>query len=160
MGKLTVEESSLVGIANIIRTKTNKSSKEKIAFPEEFKSLLNGITPVKNGVSPTTITNNGTHSTDNYPQIKVEVPSSIPDGYIKPTGTKNIDTNGEHIVTEFEKVNVSVRGKYYESSLDLRNMSSTVSCEFNVGFEPRLFLIVAVNPISTSSTTYSGMLNI
>ena len=44
--------------------------------------------------------------------------------------------------------------QYYESSLDLRNLSSTVSCEFNVGFEPRLFLIVAVNPISTSSTTY------
>lgn len=56
---------------DILREKINSSA--DIAFPEEFKSLLNGITPVINGVSPTTITNNGTHSTDNYSQIKVAV---------------------------------------------------------------------------------------
>lgn len=84
---------------DILRTKTGGSA--DIAFPEEFKSLLNGITPVIPGVSPTTITSNGTHSTGNYSQIKVEVPSSIPEGYIKPTGTKTITQLGSHDVTDF-----------------------------------------------------------
>lgn len=38
--------------------------------------------------------------------VNVDVP--MPDGYIKPSGTKTIEENGEHIVTEYEKVSVNV----------------------------------------------------
>lgn len=44
--------------------------------------------------------------------------------------------------------------QYYESSLDLRNKSHTLSCEFNVGFKPRLFLIVTVNSLTVTNSAY------
>ena len=45
---------------------------------------------------------------------------SVPEGYIKPSGTKEITENGEHDVKEFEKVNVNVQsGGGSESSVYL-----------------------------------------
>ncbi len=56
------------------------------------------------------ITENGTYTASNgvdgYSPITVNVP--IPEGFVKPSGTLDIDSNGEHIVTNYEKVNVNV----------------------------------------------------
>ena len=43
---------------------------------------------------------------DGYSKVTVAVP--IPDGYIKPSGTLEIDKNGTHSVTEYASVNVAV----------------------------------------------------
>lgn len=57
-----------------------------------------------------TISENGTYSPDNgYTAIsKVVVQVPIPDGYIKPSGTKEITENGIHDVAEYSSVNVNV----------------------------------------------------
>ena len=56
------------------------------------------------------ITQNGTYTApegvDGYSPITVNVP--IPEGYIKPTGAKEITENGTHDVTEYASVNVNV----------------------------------------------------
>jgi hypothetical protein len=59
------------------------------------------------------ITANGTYSArndgaDGYSEVVVNVPNVIPDGYIKPTGTKPITENGIHDVTEYASVSVNV----------------------------------------------------
>jgi hypothetical protein len=41
-------------------------------------------------------------------KVTANVNVPIPDGYIKPSGTLQITANGEHAVTEYEKVNVNV----------------------------------------------------
>lgn len=43
---------------------------------------------------------------DGLSKVTVNVP--IPDGYIKPSGTKEITSNGSHNVTEYADVNVAV----------------------------------------------------
>lgn len=57
-----------------------------------------------------TIAENGTYSPDNgYTAIsKVVVQVPIPEGYIKPSGTKEITENGTHDVTEYSSVDVNV----------------------------------------------------
>jgi hypothetical protein len=56
------------------------------------------------------VTENGTYTApdgvDGYSPITVNVP--IPDGYIVPSGTKEIISNGNHNVAEYENVNVNV----------------------------------------------------
>jgi hypothetical protein len=61
-----------------------------------------------------TITTNGKHTADpgyaglGEVDIKVEGGGTIPDGYVKPSGTKLITANGSHDVKLFEKVDVQV----------------------------------------------------
>lgn len=43
-------------------------------------------------------------------KVKVNVDVPIPDGYIKPSGTKEITENGIHDVAEYSSVNVNVEG--------------------------------------------------
>lgn len=45
----TVQESSLIGIADAIRTKAGKDESEKLAFPNGFVSAIESITPVTGG---------------------------------------------------------------------------------------------------------------
>ena len=75
-------------------------------------------------------------------------------GYVLPEGNINIDKNGEYDVTEFAKANVNVdaAGKYYATSLNPAADTNAVS--FNVGFEPKLFVVVSVNSFTNSSATY------
>jgi hypothetical protein len=56
------------------------------------------------------ITQNGEYTADSgYDGLgKVTVNVPIPDGYVKPSGTKEITSNGNHNVTEYADVNVSV----------------------------------------------------
>ena len=57
-----------------------------------------------------TVTENGTYDApagvDGYNPVTVNVP--IPSGYVKPSGTKSITTNGTHDVTSYASVNVNV----------------------------------------------------
>lgn len=41
-------------------------------------------------------------------KFAVQKTSDIPDGYVKPEGTKNITTNGIHDVTEYASAEVNV----------------------------------------------------
>ncbi len=75
----------------------------------------------------------------------------VKNGYILPTGNINITANGEHDVTEFAKALVNVEGQYYATSFNPSADTHTVS--FNVGFEPKLFVIVAVNSFANNSTS-------
>ena len=59
------------------------------------------------------ITANGTYNAisdgaDGYSKVTVNVPNVIPDGYIKPSGTKTITNNGTHDVTGFASATVNV----------------------------------------------------
>lgn len=64
-------------------------------------------------IEPLEITENGTYTApdgvDGYSPVTVNVP--IPDGYIVPSGTKEITENGTHDVTEYAAVNVNVPSK-------------------------------------------------
>lgn len=61
-------------------------------------------------IEPLEVTKNGTYTApegvDGYSPVVVTVP--IPDGYIIPSGVKNITENGDHDVTEYASVNVAV----------------------------------------------------
>lgn len=61
-------------------------------------------------VEPLGIAENGTYTAtdgvDGYSPVTVNVP--IPDGYIVPSGTKNITENGEHDVKAYETATVNV----------------------------------------------------
>lgn len=45
---------------------------------------------------------------DGLSQVVVNVPNTIPDGYIKPSGTKQVQSNGTHDVVNYASVNVNV----------------------------------------------------
>ncbi len=49
---------------------------------------------------------------DGLSKVTVNVP--IPDGYIKPSGTKSITANGTHDVTNYASVSVNVPGEVVE----------------------------------------------
>lgn len=84
-----------------------------------------------------TITENGEHYPDGkykaFSKVVVNVP--IPEGYIKPSGTKEITENGTHDVTEYGSVNVNVPSSGGETTdnlgllitQNLENVYSTVS---------------------------------
>lgn len=92
---------------------------------------------------------NGTHDVKAFEKAVVNVP--IPDGYILPTDSKTITSNGEHDVSAFAKALVNVSGQYYESSL--KPDANTHTASFSVGFEPGLFIVVAVQGTTNSSTS-------
>ena len=59
-------------------------------------------------IEPLSVTKNGTYTAPSggYSPVTVNVP--IPEGYIVPSGTKNITENGTHDVTEYASVEVNV----------------------------------------------------
>lgn len=102
----------LNAIGDAIRLKTGKTAKLTLdEMPNEIANIeTGGTTPVNPSIEPLEITENGTYSApngvDGYSPVTVNVP--IPDGYIKPSGTKEITMNGTHDVTEYASVVVSV----------------------------------------------------
>lgn len=87
------------------------------------------------------ITENGEKTLDKYyKNIKVNVPSTIPDGYIIPSGTKSISINGEFDVAEFEKVIVEGFDCLVMENFQMQESSSPI--HYNIGFNPRLVFMV------------------
>ena len=79
-----------------------------------------------------TITENGEvtpdEGYDGLSKVTVDVP--IPDGYIVPTGTKEITENGTHNVTEFANTNVNVpiiTPKYYGGTVIITNKNDNTT---------------------------------
>ncbi len=94
------------------------------------------------------ITTNNKYSLGKYyNNIDVNVP--IPEGYIKPSGTFNIDRNGDYSVSSYEnvKVNVTVNGWTYVE-LDIpEDGSDTV---YNCGYKPEFICGYVENKDKTS----------
>lgn len=59
------------------------------------------------------------YSVEEMPQAIREIGTMIPEGYIKPEGEKDIDTNGIHDVTEYASVNVRVDSRLPEQTKEL-----------------------------------------
>ena len=79
----------------------------------QIATALQGKTAGGDGttiIEPLEVVENGTYTAhdgvDGYSPIVVDVP--IPDGYIVPSGSKEIAENGSHNVTEYASVNVNV----------------------------------------------------
>lgn len=111
MAKRTVEESSLILVADSIRAKAGKS--DKLEFPSGFKSAIDGITKSEIKNQDITIKENGTYTADEgytgFGTVKVETESSgggsmftstavgiipdIPKGFANSTLTIDFETN-------------------------------------------------------------------
>lgn len=93
-------------IGNSIRNKTGGSSKiYPTSIPAEIGKIGNS------GATGTiTITTNGTHDVAAYATANVNVPNTIPEGYIKPEGSLDITENGDYDVTTKVSVTVNVEG--------------------------------------------------
>lgn len=106
----------LNAIGDAIREKTGKTARMTLdEMPVEIANIETGggVVPTPTQEKTVDVTKNGAVEVipdEGYTLSKatanVDVP--IPDGYIKPSGTKTIEENGEHIVTEYEKVSVNV----------------------------------------------------
>lgn len=85
----------------------NAELREAIEMAESLPEAGGVANPV---IEPLSVTENGTYTApegvDGYSPITVNVP--IPDGYIKPSGTKEITENGTHDAKAYESVNVNV----------------------------------------------------
>lgn len=82
MAKRTVEESSLISVADSIRAKTGKSG--ALEFPTGFKNAVDSITKSEIKNQDITITENGTYTAGEgytgFGSVKVEVEGSLPPG--------------------------------------------------------------------------------
>lgn len=84
-------------------------------------------------IEPLEITENGTYTAtdgvDGYSPVTVNVP--IPNGYIQPSGTKEITENGTHDVAQYASVNVNVAGgsSEYDPSKDYQRVDYIISAE-------------------------------
>lgn len=86
----------------------NAELREAIEIAEKLPEAGGGVAePI---IESLAITENGTYTApdgvDGYSPVTVNVP--IPDGYIKPIGTKEITENGTHDAKAYESVNVNV----------------------------------------------------
>lgn len=117
MAKYVIDESTLTAIADSIREKTGSGDS---FTPAQMASEILNISTAENGTPTPTqektvdITENGTHFIEpdegyalSLVTANVDVPP--PEGYIQPSGTKNINENGTHDVTEYASVRVAVR---------------------------------------------------
>lgn len=78
----------------------------------------------------------------------------VKNGYILPSGTKNITENGTHDVKNFQNANVKVPvpNQYYAESYTPSGSSLVKSRTVNCGFRPKVVLIT-LNTDTTVSTT-------
>lgn len=81
-----------------------------------------------------------------------EAISKVKNGYILPSGQLEITSNGTFDVKTFEHASVDVDGQYYATSFNPSEDIPTAT--FNVGFEPKLFLIASVNSFVNNSSVY------
>ena len=106
-----IKDTTLSAIASKIREKTGTSgTRPPENMPQGVDDAYDkGYQQGKEDHQPlgeVDIDSNGQHWVGAYEYAKVNVP--IPDGYIKPTGTLNINENGERDVTQYAKVNVNI----------------------------------------------------
>lgn len=83
--------------------------------------------------------------------------AKVQNGYILPSGTKNITTNGTHDVKNAKtaNVNVPVPNQYYEESYTPSGLSLVKSRTVNCGFRPKIILITLHT--DTTVSTVNGM---
>ena len=91
----------------------NAELREAIEMAEKLPDAGEGGTPTPTQEKTIDITENGTHTInpdDGYALSKVtaNVNVPIPNGYIKPSGTKEITENGTHDARDYESVSVNV----------------------------------------------------
>lgn len=98
-------------MTNTERIQTNNAElREAIQMAENLPDAGGGGSVVNPIIEPLEVTKNGTYTApdgvDGYSPVVVDVP--IPDGYIVPSGTKDITENGTHDVKAYEAVSVDV----------------------------------------------------
>ena len=86
------------------------ASEMDVEFEESLSIGGGNIVPSNPIIQKLDVVKNGTYTApdgvDGYSPVTVNVP--IPDGYIQPSGTKDIISNGEYDVTDKAKVLVAV----------------------------------------------------
>lgn len=100
------------------------SLKNNTAALGELLEMANNLPDAGEGtapaIEPLSVTENGTYTApdgvDGYSPVTVNVP--VPDGYIKPSGTKEITENGTHDVTEYASVAVNVEASGGDTSIE------------------------------------------
>lgn len=81
----------------------SKTEAEGTVVVPEGTPVLIEKTIIENGEYPAK-----NYGADGFSKVKINVPTEIPEGYIKPTGTKTITENGPHDVTQYASVEVNV----------------------------------------------------
>lgn len=112
----------------------NGAVSEQNTLIQQIKTVLNGKSAGGSapGIEPLDVTENGTYTApngvDGYSPVVVNVP--VPDGYIKPSGEKEITENGTHDVAAYASVNVNVAGGGGISADDIA--SCTIEGDINL----------------------------